>query len=176
MAGAHTNLDSVKALRLQSARLNMSNLALPPDLKIALESEYLGEIAFMLSYYLTFDGRKKALMKALWELEVQTKQRLLAYCRKQGYPVPLSLAARLKGVLYGLITPALPWKVTIDATLKETDNFLAVFNRLLESATEEDRSLFQYVVDHEIAIKRFAELESQSPPGDSIAPIQALLD
>ena len=153
----------------------MSRKALPPDLKTALESEYLGEIAFRLSYYLTVDARKKALMKALWALEVQTKERLLAHCRQTGYRIPFGISARIKGLLYCLPTPALPWKITIDATLKETDHFLTVFNRLLDSAAETDRPLFQYVVDHEIAIQRFAELESQSPPGDSLAAIEALL-
>lgn len=155
-----------------------TNMARPlsPDLKIVLESEVLGETAFRLSYYLTFNPRRKQLMKALWALEAQTKNRLLAYFDKEGYQVPRTTGAWLKGLLYGLITPALPWSVTISATLKETDHFLAVFKRLLASAPEEDKAFFQYVVDHEVAIKRYAELESESPPGDSLTAVQALLE
>lgn len=52
---------------------------LTEDLSIALESEVLGEAFFRSAYYAGFFSSRRNSAKVLWQLEIQTKNRILEY-------------------------------------------------------------------------------------------------
>ena len=145
------------------------------DLLIALESEVLGEASFRSAYYASFSPERKKKAKALWKLEAQTKLRILEYFKKNNIEAPKLIGSAIKGGVLGIFFPIGPWSMILNTTLKETEHFLKVFNRLEQQAPEEDKELFKYIVAHEMAIKRFEELELEGKNSGSLEPIQALL-
>ena len=144
------------------------------DLLTALESEYMGEAVFRTLYYTSLRADRRDKARALWRLETQTKERLIVYCKANGYTLPSGLGWSIKGVILGTVLLLLPWQAFIRATLRETDKFIEVFRRLESRADEQGRPLFSHVVAHELAIQRFAQLEKDGAD-DSIAPVTALL-
>ena len=146
------------------------------DLLTALRSEVLGTTSFHMAYRLSFDRQKKAKARALWQLEAQTLERIEAYFEHQGLQRPALRGLQLGGYLAGLIFPLLPWRSILATTLKETAHYLSVFRRLAAEAAPEDRPLFDYVVAHEEAIARFAELELEGQPEQSLGAVVALLE
>ena len=50
------------------------------------------------------------------------------------------------------------------------------FERLLAIAPEEDREVVQILVDHELALKRFAERELAGDPETSLDPVRAVIE
>lgn len=144
------------------------------DLIITLESEAYGEASFRSAYYIS-TGAKKRKAEALWQLEIQTKSRVLEYFERNQLPMPGLKIAAIKGSLLGLIFPIFPWRLVMKIILQETEMFLEVFHRLEAQASEQDKTLFKYLVDHEIAIRRFAELELQNKPDEALQAVTCLL-
>ena len=145
------------------------------DLVTALESEVMGEAAFRSACYTCLNSDKRAKLRALWDLETQTKHSILAYYAEQGIQLPATGWLAFKSSLLGLLFHLAPWQKLVSTFLDETDKFLVVFRRLEEQASEADKPLFKAVVDHELAIQQFAELEAAGRGDESIAPVLALL-
>lgn len=152
----------------------MSTHQFNQDIKTVYLSEVYGEASFRSAYGLS-RGRKKVRAKALLDLERQTKARVLAYYRRNRIRVPASSMMALKGRLLGLVFPLFPWRWVLKIILHETEGFLLLFQRLAEQADEQEKDFFQYLVDHEIAIRRFAELELQGRPDAALTAITDLL-
>ena len=144
------------------------------DLRITLESEAYGEASFRSAYIVSF-GEKKKKAEALWQLEVQTKERVLDYFQKYNFSTPRLHWHTYKGRIIGLIFPVFPWKIVLRIILSETKYFLDIFRRLEDQATELDKPFFSYLVEHELAIRRFAELELQNEPEKALLAINCLL-
>ncbi|WP_067984817.1 hypothetical protein [Neptuniibacter pectenicola] len=149
-------------------------LKLSKDLIVTLQSEAYGEASFRSAYYVS-TGVKKRKAKALWQLEIQTKSRVLDYFEYNQLPIPDLKMAAIKGSFLGLIFPIFPWRLVMKIILKETEMFLDVFQRLEAQAPKQDKPFFKYLVDHEIAIRRFAELELENSPEQALQAVTCLL-
>ncbi len=144
------------------------------DLTITLESEAYGEASFRSAYYVS-TGAKKRKAEALWQLEIQTKDRVLEYFERNQIPIPGLRIPAIKGCILGLIFPIFPWRLVMKIILKETEMFLEIFRHLEAQASEQDKPFFTYLVDHEVAIRRFAELELDNNPDEALQAITCLL-
>ena len=122
------------------------------DLVTALESEVLGEAFFRSAYYaaLFCDLRNK--VKTLWQLEVQTKKRIIEYFQANNIEIPKVRIIALKGFIFGVYCLMIPWHVLVKKIIEETEYYLEVFRRLEKEASEQDKELFKYIVAHEVAI------------------------
>ena len=147
-----------------------------PDLVTALRSEVLGTASFRTAYRVSINRDKKSKARALWQLEAQTLERIEQIYGQKGFERPRHHGLQVGGVLAGLLFPILPWRSIMATTLKETGHYLEVFKRLAETALPEERALFDYVVAHEEAIARFAELELAGDSKESLQPVLALLE
>ena len=154
----------------------MSAIEPSQDLVTALQSEVMGEAAFRSACLTSLDGAKRAKLRALWRLEAQTKQRIINHYQDNGIRMPGTGWLAMKSSLLGLLFHLSPWKMLIKSFLEETDKYLVVFRRLEAEAAEADKALFQNVVDHELAIQSFAQLESQGRGDASIEAVTALLE
>jgi hypothetical protein len=148
----------------------------PKDLVIALESEVLGEAFFRSAYYAAFFLNRKNKAKALWQLEAQTKKRILQYFDDNSIEIPKLRWAIAKGSLLGIFYPVIPWHIVLKQILKATEYYQKVFRRLEEQAAEKDKELFNYIVAHEVAIERFAEMELANNGKNSLKLIEELLN
>jgi len=146
------------------------------DLVIALESEVLGEAFFRSAYYSAFFFNRRNKAKVLWQLEAQTKKRILEYFKTNDIEIPQLRRAAVKGSILGIFYPVFPWYIILKEILKETKYYLEVFHRLEGQTAEKDKELFKYIVAHEVAIRRFAEIELVNSDHTSLKPIKALLD
>ena len=146
------------------------------DLVTALKSEVLGTASFHTAYRLSLSRNKRIKARALWQLEAQTLERIEQYYGQKGFRRPRYPHLQLGGLLAGLLFPVLPWRSIMGTTLKETGYYLDVFKRLAEQAPSGERALFDYVVAHEEAIARFAELELAGDSETSLRPVLALLE
>ena len=146
------------------------------DLAIALKSEVLGEAFFRSAYYSTFFLNRGKKAKVLWQLEVQTKSRIIEYFEINSIEIPKLRWIQIKGSLLGVLCPIAPWDMVLKEILKETEYYLGVFRRLEEQATERDKELFKYIIAHEVAIEQFAEIELVNSGNNSLDLIKALLD
>lgn len=148
-----------------------------PDLLAALKCEVLGEASLRTACLLTGNPARKRKIEVMRRLETQTRQRIVDYFHANDMAVPGLYGTVIKGTLLGLLFPLAPWSGIIKNTLAETDHYLGLFHRLEDQAAEEDKALFAYIVAHELAIKRFAELEADNAGElESISPMEALLD
>ena len=146
------------------------------DLEIALESEVLGEAFFRSAYYTAFFSNRRNKVKALWQLETQTKKRIIEYFKVNSIKIPTLRWAAFKGSILGVFYPIASWHIVLKKIIKETEYYLAVFRRLEEQASEKDRDFFKYVIAHEVAIRRFAEIELINSGDRSLEPIEMLLN
>ena len=146
------------------------------DLAIALESEVLGEAFFRSAYCAAFFSNRGEKAKILWQLEAQTKSRIIEYFEINSIEIPKLRWLQIKGSLLGVLCPIAPWNIVLKEILKETEYYLEVFRRLSEQATEQDKELFKYIVAHEVAIGQFAEIELVNSGDNSLDRIKALLD
>ena len=146
------------------------------DLAIALKSEVLGEAFFRSAYYSTFFFNRGEKVKVLWQLEVQTKSKIIEYFEINRIETPKLRWIQIKGSVLGFLCQIAPWNIILKEILKETEYYLGVFRRLEEQATEQDKELFKYIVAHEVAIGQFAEIELVSSGDNSLNLIKALLN
>ena len=146
------------------------------DLAIALKSEVLGEAFFRSAYYSTFFLNRGDKAKVLWQLETQTKNRILEYFKVNSIEIPKLKWAAAKSSILGVFYLVAPWHIVLKEILKETEYYLKVFRRLSKQAIEQDKELFKYIVAHEVAIEQFAEIELVNSGDHSLDSIKALLD
>lgn len=147
------------------------------DLLAALKCEVLGEASLRTAYYLTLDRRRRKKVDVMRKLETQTRYRIIEYFDAKGIRVPKLYGTVIKGTLLGMLFPLARWQQILANTLAETEHYLELFYRLEQQAEAQDKALFTYIVAHEQAIQRFAELETEHPGNlASLAPMEALLD
>mgnify|MGYP003632542738 CR=1 FL=1 len=146
------------------------------DLLTTLKGEVLGEALFRTAYYLCFAQERKKKMYILWKLEAQTKERILKYFGENNIEVPGLMLAAITGAGLGVLLTLTPWSQVIKAMPPVADKGLEIYRRLELQAPEEYKALFAYVVAHEVALKRFAEIEIEGNEQESLEPIEALLD
>ena len=145
------------------------------DLVTVLKSEVLGAAFFRSAYYAGFFGDRRNKAKTLWQLEVQTKKRIIEYFRVNNIQIPKLNIIAIKGLIFGVFCSLVPWHILIKKIIQETEYYLEVFHRLEKEADEKDKELFKYIVAHEKAIAQFAEMELTDSGNHSLEVIEALL-
>ena len=136
----------------------------------------LGEAFFRSAYYWGFFSNRREKAKVLWQLEVQTKKRILEYFEVNSIEIPKLRWMAAKGSILGVFYLVTPWHIVLKEILKETEYYQKVFRRLLEQVAEKDKELFKYIVAHEVAIERFAKIELVNSGNNSLDLIKELLN
>ena len=70
----------------------------------------------------------------------------------------------------------LSWTEALEQMVPVLDPAIERFEKLLEMAPNEDRETVQILVDHEVALKRFAERELAGDPQTSLDPVRAVIE
>ena len=70
----------------------------------------------------------------------------------------------------------LSWTEALGQMMTLLDPAIERFERLLALAPDEDRDTVQILVDHELALKRFAERELAGDPETSLDPVRAVIE
>jgi len=146
------------------------------DLDLSVDSEVLGEALFGTAARIVRSHERREKWSALAALEAQTMKRLDEYLSASAQSGSAGAAARFRGQAMGVMFALLPWRAAMKALGDGTARYLAAFRRLETGAQSElDRSFFEYLVAHEVAIRDFAQAELSGASEGSLAPIHALL-
>ena len=145
------------------------------DLAIALQSEVLGEAFFRSAYYFGWWSNHSHKVKMLWQLETQTKKRILEYFEVNNIEIPKLSRTVTKGSILGAFCVLVPWSLVLKQILKETEYYQTVFRRLEGQMPKKNRELFRYIVAHEVAIGQFASIELLNGNNNSLDRVEALL-
>lgn len=70
----------------------------------------------------------------------------------------------------------LSWAEALEQMMTLLDPAIERLERLLVLAPDEDRDTVQILVDHEIALKRFAQRELAGDPETSLEPVRAVIE
>lgn len=70
----------------------------------------------------------------------------------------------------------LSWVEAMEQMMTLIDPAIERLERLLALAPDEDREAVQILVDHELALKRFAERELAGDPETSLEPVRAVIE
>ncbi len=71
---------------------------------------------------------------------------------------------------------ALSWTEALKQMIPILDPAIERFEQLLQMAPDEHRETVQILVDHELALKRFAERELAGDPRTSLDPVRAVIE
>lgn len=153
----------------------MSYSGFEKDLYEIYKSEVTGEALFQLAAKLSFNADHKHKWQVLAQLETQTKERYLDYTQKAGQSPKYPTGARLGGSIFGFLFGLMPWATAMKMLASGTPPLIKVFSRLSENAGTDDKAFFEYVLAHEQAIDRFAELEIAGDSANSLKPVLDLL-
>lgn len=152
-----------------------SKKARQQDLNTILTSEILGEHLFNTAARLTTDVTKRKKWQILAALETQTRHYFIDYLRQSQQYAKADSTAKLQASISGATLAMLPWKTAMQLLDDGTKKYLKAFKRLQQHSNPEDLAFFSYVVEHELAIKRFAQLEKQGNTAQSLQAVEALL-
>ncbi|ONG41409.1 hypothetical protein BKE30_04715 [Alkanindiges hydrocarboniclasticus] len=153
-----------------------SKKARQKDLNKLLTSEILGEQLFKVAARLSADASQRRKWQLLAALESQTKDYFLQYLKQSQQHAKADVIAKLQASASGAALALLPWKMAMQLLEDGTRQFLQAFKRLQQHSSPEDLAFFTYVVEHELAIQRFAQLEQQGHTEQSLQPVLALMD
>lgn len=152
-----------------------SKKARQKDLNKLLTSEILGEQLFKVAARLSTNANQRKKWQALAALETQTKDYFLDYLKQSQQHAKADAIAKLQASVSGAALALLPWNMAMQLLEDGTRQFLQAFERLQQHSSPEDLAFFTYVVEHELAIQRFAQLERQGNTEHSLQPVLALM-
>ncbi|MFW1678364.1 hypothetical protein ACFVYJ_11370 [Pontibacter sp. JAM-7] len=152
----------------------MNKIKATKEMRTVFLSEVYGEAAFKSAFTLS-SGDKKRKAGLLWQLESQTKQCVAEYYESENIGLPLSVLSSFKGKIIGAIFPFFPWRLVLNIILFETKGYFILFERLESQADEKHKAFFKYLVDHEIAVRVFAQQELDRNPEAAEQAIITLL-
>ncbi len=141
---------------------------------LAWQGEQWGKAFFERIAQATEDAGQRAKWEVLAELEEATGKRLL--------PLLDPDAERPSAEGYRALDAAvdtyakLSWTEALEQMVPVLDPAIERFEKLLEMAPNEDREAVQILVDHEVALKRFAERELAGDPRTSLDPVRAVIE
>lgn len=144
------------------------------DLYRLYQSEVYGAATFAAAAKYCRNPEKKAKLMKLMLLEEQTKVRVLKYVERHNLHVRYPHGWALRGKIEGLGMNLAPWSFSMKQILKATTFYYEIFTRLYENADVEDREFFAYVMQHEEALKNFAQRELDGT-GNSLQATELLL-
>ena len=141
---------------------------------LAWQGEQWGKAFFERIAQATEDAGQRAKWEVLAELEEATGNRLL--------PLLDPDAERPSAEGYRALDAAvdtyakLSWTEALEQMVPVLDPAIERFEKLLAMAPNEDRETVQILVDHEVALKRFAERELAGDPQTSLDPVRAVIE
>ena len=141
---------------------------------LAWQGEQWGKAFFERIAQATEDAGQRTKWEVLAELEEATGNRLL--------PLLDPDAERPSAEGYRALDAAvdtyakLSWTEALEQMVPVLDPAIERFEKLLEMAPNEDRETVQILVDHEVALKRFAERELAGDPRTSLDPVRAVIE
>lgn len=145
------------------------------DLNQLLNSEILGEQLFATAARLSRNLQQREKWQTLAALEAQTKRYFTDYLRQSQQHAKARQLIKLQASISRAALAFLPWKISMQLLDQGTAPFLQCFERLNQGSSPQDLAFFNYVLAHEQAIKKFAQLEQQNKPDQSLEPVLKLL-
>ncbi|MDE0371060.1 MAG: hypothetical protein OXI73_00730 [Rhodospirillales bacterium] len=139
----------------------------------AWQGEVWGKAFFERLAAATDDAGQQVKWQVLAELEDVTGSRLAPLVDADGPP-----SADAYRPLESAVTAyaALPWGVAMKRMMTILDPAIERFRELLAQAPAAERDTVQILVDHEIALKRFAERELSGDADTSLEPVRAVIE
>ena len=141
---------------------------------LAWQGEQWGETFFERLAQATEDAGQRAKWEVLAELEEATGNRLLPLLGPDAERPPAEGYRALDAAVDSYST--LSWTKALEQMIPVLDPAIERFEKLLEMAPDEDRETVQILVDHELALKRFAERELAGDTETSLAPVRAVIE
>lgn len=139
----------------------------------AWQGELWGQAFFERLAAATDDAGQRAKWLVLAELEEATGNRLAPLVADAEEPPSADAYRPLESAVAAYA--ALPWGVAMERMMTILDPAIERFQGLLVHAPAEERDTVQILVDHEVALKRFAERELAGEADTSLDAVRAVI-
>ena len=140
----------------------------------AWQGEVWGNAFFERLAATTDDAGQRAKWQVLAELEEATGNRLAPLVADTEEPPSVDAYRPLESAVAAYA--ALPWGVAMARMMDILDPAIDRFRELLALAPAAERDTVQILLDHEIALKRFAERELAGDADTSLEPVRAVIE
>ena len=140
----------------------------------AWQGEVWGKAFFERLAAATDDAGQRDTWQVLAELEEVTGNRLAPLVADAEEPPSADAYRALESAVAAYA--ALPWGVAMERMMTILDPAIERFRELLAQAPAEERDTVQILLDHEIALKRFAERELAGDADTSLKPVRAVIE
>ncbi|MCY3858887.1 MAG: hypothetical protein OXG25_08255 [Gammaproteobacteria bacterium] len=140
----------------------------------AWQGELWGKAFFERLAVATDDSDEQAKWQVLAELEEVTGNRIAPLVADTTHPPLASSHRSLDSALE--LYEALPWREAMERMMGILDPAIERFRDLLAQAPAAERDAVQILVDHEIALKLFAEREIAGDGVSSLDPVRAVIN
>ena len=152
----------------------MTQAEYPDCLRELLDSEIFGEAVPLALLEVAKNDREKFHFATLLQLETETKARLRPLLYRHGIslaePVPTE---QIKDIVDGY--QASSWEEFAAANKAVVQGFLSRFEEIARIGPEEDREVLESMIQHEQAILRWFDMESQGEQEGSLDAVIAEL-
>lgn len=144
--------------------------------RAAWAGEIFGEALFSELARLGGDRAQATKWKLLAELERVTGEQLAPLVSRYGYETEPPVEEMERGLANAREFAEMPhtdFMALIEPYLKEV---ISKFEALRDAAPDEDKATMQFLVDHEVALLRFAQLERSGDDQDSTREARMLIE
>ena len=152
----------------------MSTHAYQEGLVQAWQGELWGKAFFERLAASTNDHEQRAKWSVLAELEEATGNRIAPLVADTSDATFESAFQSLESAV--AVYEALPWHVAMARMMDILDPAIERFRELLTQAPVEERDAVQMLVDHEVALKQFAERELAGDSATSLDAVRAVIE
>lgn len=139
----------------------------------AWQGELWGKAFFDRLAAATDDADRRAKWQVLAELEDATGNKLAPLVAGASDPHLTDTYRSLDSAVE--LYESLPWHVAMEQMMSILDPAIERFRELLTQAPVEERAAVQILVDHEIALKQFAERELAGDGATSLDPVRVMI-
>lgn len=129
------------------------------DLNRIHQSEIYGASIFKTASKLSLNPKTKRKWHVLYQLEIQTLERLFAFLKQTNQKTSASFFWKVKGLIDGIVLSFLPWRFSMKLLERGTQDFQKTFLRLANNSNNHDKEFYSYIYAHEKAIENFAQNE-----------------
>lgn len=139
----------------------------------AWQGELWGKAFFERLAEETDDADQRGKWQVLAELEDVTGKLIAPLTTETSGPPEASVGSSLESAVAAY--EALPWRVAMERMMVIVNPAIDRFRDLLSQAPAEERDTVQILVDHEVALKQFAERELVGDGATSLDPVHAVI-
>lgn len=139
------------------------------------EGEVIGEGLFSRMLAACADEHRVA-MASLLQLESEAKVRLRPFLTRLGLSVVEDETKRAAGAEFASRLNAMSWPEAMRALAELSKPYFDRYRALEEAAPEADKAEVAFMVRHEGAVVRFAELEAVGRRGEALESVTRLLE